>query len=84
MANCPEGPVWNRRISRAVASSNIDDSYHIDPDLSIIKCYYSNHSMLNAASWMTPRLLQPRRTDAAEARRHPANAATMDVKPRQA
>ena len=43
MANCPGGPVWNRRISRAAASSNFDDSYHIDPVLSIIKCYYSKH-----------------------------------------
>jgi hypothetical protein len=43
-ANCPEGPVCNRRISRPAASAKFDDSYHIDPDLSIIKCYYSNHS----------------------------------------
>jgi hypothetical protein len=44
VANCPEGPVWNRRISRATASSNFDDSYHIDPVLSIIKCYHSNEN----------------------------------------
>ena len=48
---CPEGPVWNRRISRPAASTNIDDSYHIDPDLSITKCAYSNPS--DVASWMS-------------------------------
>jgi len=44
VANCPEGPVWNQRISRAAASSNFGDSYHIDPVLSIIRCYYGNHT----------------------------------------
>ena len=28
-----------RRPRCAAASANFDDSYHIDPDLSIVKCY---------------------------------------------
>jgi len=33
------------RVDRAAASANLDNSYQIDPDLSIIKCHYRNLSL---------------------------------------
>jgi hypothetical protein len=35
---------WARRLLRPAASLISNDSYHIDPYLSIINCYYSKHS----------------------------------------
>jgi hypothetical protein len=35
-----------RRSRCAAASANFDDSYQINPDLSIVKCYYNNISSL--------------------------------------
>jgi hypothetical protein len=63
-----------RRPRCAAASANFGDSYHLDPDLSIIKCYRRNFSFIpqrisnapsaaikmpDAASWLTLRPLQP-------------------------
>ena len=40
-----EGPLLRRRVNRAVAvSANFVDSYHIDPDMSIIKCQDRNRA----------------------------------------
>jgi hypothetical protein len=59
----------DRRINRAAASANFDDSYHIDPSLSMLieqyfitpKCISSAPSaairMADAASWLTRRPL---------------------------
>jgi hypothetical protein len=55
-----------RRPRCAAASANFDDSYQIDPDLSIIKCYYRNQffipkciSSATSAAIRMPRRTQP-------------------------